>query len=151
MEKTGNTRFDATGRGPTCPTTMMKNLAICITLCATFVSAGCRTRFVTLAFPDFPQGLVTIDLGQRITIEVAAENDGGMGVNWSCAGAACVPLNSTPTSVIFKATGITGSAKITATSKKQPSITKSINIVVGLNEMPDLLCGRKMKKPGATS
>jgi len=129
----------------------MKNLAMCITLCATFVAAGCGTPPVALAFPDFPQGLVTVDLGQRITIEVAAENDGGMGVTWSCAGAACVPLNSTPTSVIFKATGITGTAKITATSKKQPSVTKSINIVVGLNEMPDLLCGRKLKQPGAAS
>ena len=129
----------------------MKNLVKCITLCVTLVPMGCRTPPVTLAFPDFPQGMVTIDLGQRITIDVAAENDGGRGVTWSCAGAACVPLNSTPASVIFKATGITGSAKITATSKKQPSITKSIDIVVGLNEMPDLLCGRKMKKPGAAS
>jgi hypothetical protein len=131
---------------------MMKNLTMCVALCATFVLAGCRTPPVTIVFPDFPQGLITIDLGQRITIEAVTQNDGGQGVTWSCAGAACLPFTSTtPTSVTFKAIGITGTAKITATSKKQPSITKSINILVGLNEMPDLLCGRKQKQPGAAS
>lgn len=113
---------------------------VCVTVVAVFISAGCQTEPVTLAFPDFPEGIVAIDLGQSVTIEVVAKNDGGRGVIWSCAGAGCAPLKSTPTSVTFKALGITGNAKITATSKKQPSVSKTINVVVGLNESPDLLC-----------
>jgi len=111
--------------------------------------AGCSSPPVTLSFPEFPEGIVVVDLGQSVTIEVKAENDGGRGVTWSCAGAACVPLKSTPTAMTFKAIGITGNAKITATSIKQPAISRTINIVVGLNESPDLLC--KNKEPGRAS
>ena len=118
----------------------MRNLFVCLTFAGAVVSAGCSTAPVSLAFPDFPQGVVTIDLGQSVTIEVAAQNDGGKGVMWTCAGDACTPLKSTPMSATFKASGITGTAKITATSKKQPTVNKSIKVVVGLNEMPDLLC-----------
>jgi hypothetical protein len=118
----------------------VKKLFIGLTFAGALVSTGCSTAPVTLAFPDFPQGMVTIDLGQSVTIEVAAQNDGGKGVTWTCAGDACTPFKSTPTSATFKAIGITGTAKITATSKKQPAVMKSIKIVVGLNDMPDLLC-----------
>jgi hypothetical protein len=118
----------------------MKHLLIGLTFAGAFVSAGCGTAPVSLAFPDFPQGVVTIDLGQSVTIDVAVQNDGGKGVTWTCAGDACTPFKSTPTSATFKAIGITGTAKITATSKKQPAVTRSIKVVVGLNDMPDLLC-----------
>ena len=110
-------------------------LSICLT-----ILAGCSSTSVRLTFPEFPEGVVVVDLGQSVTIEVKAENDSGKGVAWTCAGAACVPLKSTPTAVTFKAIGITGNAKITATSMKQPAVRRTINIVVGLNEAPDLLC-----------
>ncbi len=95
---------------------------------------------VTLSFPDFPQNVAVLDLGQAVTIDVVAANDSGAGVTWSCAGPGCGPLKTTPTSVIFKAGGITGRAVLTATSRKQPEVTKKFRISVGLNESPDMLC-----------
>ncbi|HWE50996.1 MAG TPA: hypothetical protein VG273_14475 [Bryobacteraceae bacterium] len=109
-------------------------------LAAALLAGGCSNKPVTLEFPDFPEGVVSLDLGQRVTIEVAAKNDGGKGVTWTCTGDACTTLVTTPTSAKFKALGITGTAKITATSKKQPAVSKAIRIIVGLNETPDLLC-----------
>jgi len=106
--------------------------------------AGCAKqpeKQVSLSFPEFPQNSVVLDLGQSVTIEVEAANDDGAGVTWKCDGAACAPFRATtPTSVTFKAGGITGKAVVTATSKKQPSVSKEIRIGVGLNESPDMLC-----------
>jgi hypothetical protein len=116
------------------------SIPICLTIAAALIPVGCSSLPVRLTFPDFPEGVVALDLGQSVTIDVAAANDDGKGVTWSCAGTACAPLTSTPVSVTFKAIGITGNAKITATSKKQTAISKSIKVVVGLNDAPDLLC-----------
>lgn len=110
---------------------------------AALMLAGCSTAPpapVTLAFPDFPQNSVTLDLGQSVTVDVEAKNDGGAGVTWTCEGK-CGPLTTTPASVTFKAAGIiTGKAVLTATSKKQPSVSRQFRISVGLNDSPDMLC-----------
>lgn len=95
---------------------------------------------VALTFPDFPESIAVLDLGQSVTIGVNAQNDGGAGVTWTCAGPGCAPLKTTPASVTFKASGITGTAVITATSKKQTGVTRKITVTVGLNESPDMLC-----------
>ena len=127
----------------------MKGTAWWFSICLIFVAAailgGCGTSAVTLTFPDFPGGVAVIDLGESLTINVTAANDGGMGVTWKCAGEACAPparLISTATSVTFAAKGITGLATITATSIKQPTITKSIRVTVNLNDVP-VLCGSR--------
>jgi hypothetical protein len=108
------------------------------------VSGGCtyeeRDLPVTLRFPDFPDNVAVVDLGQTVTIDVEAANDDGVGVTWSCAGAGCAPLKVTPTSVTFKAIGITGKAVITATSRKHPNISRNITVSVSLNDSPDMLC-----------
>jgi hypothetical protein len=124
----------------------MKKRAIC--WCSAVCSiaiwlAGCAAKPVapvTLNFPDFPEGVTAMDLGQSLTIDVAAANDGGAGVIWTCAGEACGPLKMTPTSLIFKACGLTGKAVVTAASKKQIDVTRRITIAVKLNESPDMLC-----------
>ncbi len=103
-------------------------------IAAAVLLAGCSDP-VTLVFPDFPQNSTVLDLGQSVTIDVV-----GDGVTWSCAGAGCAPLKATPTSVIFKAAGITGKAVLTATSKREPNVKKAITIAVGLNDSPDMLC-----------
>jgi len=95
---------------------------------------------VTLSFPDFPQSTATIDLGQAVTVDVEAKNDGGAGVIWSCKGEGCGVLKTTPQSVTFKAIGITGKAVLTATSRKRPNVTRNFTVKVGLNESPDQLC-----------
>jgi hypothetical protein len=115
-------------------------------LISSILLLGCKTQPATLAFPDFPEGVVTLDLGQRVTIDVIAANDGGKGVTWTCTGTACTTLTTRPTSVTFKALGITGTAKITATSKKQPAVSKTLRIIVGLNDTPDLLCNKDTRR-----
>jgi hypothetical protein len=95
---------------------------------------------VTLSFPEFPQNTATLDLGQSLTVEVEAANDGGVGVRWSCQGPACGVLKPTPQAITFKAIGLTGQATLTATSLKQPSVSRSMTVKVGLNESPDQLC-----------
>ena len=103
--------------------------------------AGCSRQLpVTLMFPDFPENVVSLDLGQSVTIDVVATNDHGAGVTWSCDGPGCAALKSTPASVQFKAVGITGKAIVTAKSRKQPSVTRSMTINVGLNDSPEMLC-----------
>lgn len=113
-------------------------------VCLIFVSAGALgerlTRPVALDFPDFPLGVAVIDLGQRLTVNVDARNDGGKGVTWSCAGAACTRLASTPKSATFHASGITGTAILTATSIEQPKVKKSLKVTVYLNALPQMLC-----------
>ena len=72
-------------------------------------------------------------LGESLIINVTAANDGVLGVNWTCKGEACArpnKLTSTPTSATFTTEGLTGTATITATSIKQPTITKSITVTV---------------------
>jgi hypothetical protein len=123
----------------------MKRTAQWLFICLVFVAAvalGERLAApVTLAFPDFPEGAVTVELGQSLTIKVMAVNDGGNGVTWTCAGDACTNLTSTSKWATFYASGITGTATITATSKKQPGITKSIRVTVLLNAVPNVHCG----------
>jgi hypothetical protein len=110
---------------------------------AAIALAGCASAPVapvSLTFPDFPQNTVAMDLGQSITIDVAAANDGGAGVTWTCEGKACGPLKATPSSLVFKAIGLTGKAVVTAASKKQKDVSRQITINVKLNESPDMLC-----------
>ena len=105
--------------------------------------AGCSKKpvqQVRLSFPDFPENVADMDLGQSLTIDVEAANDDGAGVTWSCRGEACTPLKTTPTSVTFDARGITGKAVLTAVSKKQPAVSREIRINVKLNDSPDMLC-----------
>src|ERR1700731_3160260 len=80
----------------------------------------------------FPGGqALAIDQGQSVTINVTAVNDGGMGVTWTCSGPACTTLaNVTTTVVTFNASGATGMATITATSKSQVSVTGSVVVTV---------------------
>jgi hypothetical protein len=115
-------------------------------VCLILVSAGSLgerlTKPVALDFPDFPRGVAVIDLGQRLTIDVDAQNDGGKGVTWSCAGTACTKLASTTKSATFHAAGITGTAIITATSIQQPQVRKSLKVIVYLNGLPQMLCDR---------
>jgi hypothetical protein len=112
--------------------------------CLIFVSAGALaerlTKPVALDFPDFPFGVAVIDLGQRLTVNVDSRNDGGKGVIWSCAGTACTKLASTTKSATFHASGITGTAIITATSIEQPKVRKSLKVTVYLNALPEMLC-----------
>ena len=125
---------------------MTRSSIACIAACTISLGlAGCAASAkkpmpVTLSFPDFPENTAVMDLGQSLTIEIAAQNDDGAGVTWKCEGEGCAPLKTTPTSLIFKAAGITGKAVITATSKKQPSVSRTITVGVGLNESPDMLC-----------
>jgi len=58
---------------------------------AAVMSAACGASRVTLSFPDFPEGVAVIDLGETLTIDVEATNDDGMGVTWTCAGDPCTP------------------------------------------------------------
>lgn len=111
-------------------------------VCLILVSAGAQrlTKPVALDFPDFPFGVAVIDLGQRLAINVDAQNDGGKGVTWSCAGDACTRLATTTKSATFHASGITGTAVITATSIQQPKVRKSLKVTVYLNALPELLC-----------
>jgi hypothetical protein len=80
----------------------------------------------------FPGGTaLAIDKGQSVTINVTTTGDAGMGVTWTCSGAACTTLaNSSTTSVTFNATGATGTATITATSIKQTTVTGSVTVTV---------------------
>jgi hypothetical protein len=80
----------------------------------------------------FPGGqALAIDQGQSVTINVTAVNDGGMGVTWTCSGPACTTLaNVTTTAVTFNASGPTGMATITATSKSQVSVSGSVVVTV---------------------
>jgi len=123
----------------------MKRMTQWLFICLVFVAAvalGERLAApVTLAFPDFPEGVATVELGQSLTIKVMAANDGGKGVTWTCAGDACTNLTSTSKWATFYASGITGTATITAASKKQPGVRKSINVTVLLNAVPNVHCG----------
>jgi hypothetical protein len=105
---------------------------------------------VTLEFQDFPLGVVVVDLGQSLTINIDARNDAGQGVTWTCVGEPCTPLTTTSRWATFHASGITGTATITATSIRQPGITASLTVIVFLNAVPDLLCER-MLLPHATA
>src|SRR5579872_7356220 len=119
---------------------MMSLAAWCLGSALILVSCAGPVVPVTLAFPDFPENVASMDLGQRLTIDVSAANDSGAGVTWKCTGDACAPLKTTPASATFKASGITGKAVITATSKKQTGVSRSLTITVVLNESPDMIC-----------
>jgi hypothetical protein len=112
----------------------MKRLACWVSTCLVLMSVAVLSSCggssgVKLVFPG--GSALAIDLGQNITINVTATNDGGQGVTWTCTGAACTTLaNVTTTSVTFNATGATGTATITATSIKDTSVTKSVTITV---------------------
>jgi hypothetical protein len=109
--------------------------------CVATAAVGARLAApVDLEFPDFPMGIASIDLGQSLTVKVDAQHDGGQGVRWSCDGDACGQLTSTTKWATFYATGITGTATITATSIKRPSMHKSLKLTVFLNAVPDMLC-----------
>ena len=105
--------------------------------------AGCSKKpveQVRLSFPDFPENVADMDLGQSLTIDVETANDGGAGVTWSCKGEACAPLKMAPGSVTFRAVGLTGKAVLTAVSRKQPAVSRDIRINVKLNDSPDMVC-----------
>jgi hypothetical protein len=116
----------------------MKRIGLVFT--AALISASCGSSNVTLSFPDFPEGVAVIDLGETLTIDVEATKDGGMGVTWKCAGDPCTTLTQTPASVTFTATGLSGTATITARSLKQTDVAKKILVIFNLNDTPDLLC-----------
>lgn len=109
-----------------------------------FVAAGAAwhhsTLPVTLTFPDFPDGVAIVDLGQNLTIKVITTNDGGKGVTWTCAGDACGKMTTTTKWATFYASGITGTATIAATSIKRPSVSTSIKVTAHLNATPTMLC-----------
>ena len=111
-------------------------------LCAALIGAGCAKPGppVSILFPDFPENVADLDLGQSITVDVETANDGGAGVTWTCKGEACGPLKTTPTSVTFKSVGLTGKAVLTAASKKQPEVRRHLIVSVKLNDSPDMLC-----------
>ncbi len=117
-------------------------------LCVAAAALGSRLMApVALDFPDFPVGVAAIDLGQSLTIKVDALNDGGQGVAWSCEGDACGKVVSTTKWATFYATGITGTAVITATSIRRPSVHKSLKLTVYLNAVPDMLCNAPRLSP----
>jgi hypothetical protein len=91
-------------------------------------------------FPDFPFGVAVVDLGQSLTINADAANDGGQGVTWTCVGGACTKLTTTSRWATFYAAGITGTAIITATSIKHPSVHQTLKVTVYLNAVPNMLC-----------
>jgi hypothetical protein len=93
-----------------------------------------KAASVTVAFPDFPNGVAVLELGDSLTIDVETTNDGGKGVTWSCAGSACTGLTMKPNSAVYNASGLTGAATITARSIAQPTVTKTLTIVVNLND-----------------
>jgi len=107
------------------------SLALALLFVAAILSGCSHTPAPTVTL-NFPAGTALgIDLNQSITINVTAQNDGGAGVTWTCSGAACTPLaNVTTSSVTFNANGVTGTATITATSKKQSNISKSVVVTV---------------------
>jgi len=115
-------------------------LSVCLILVSAAALGERLTKPVVLDFPDFPFGVAVIDLGQRLAINVDARNEGGKGVTWSCAGDACTRLATTTKSATFHASGITGTAVITATSIQQPKVRKSLKVTVYLNALPELLC-----------
>jgi hypothetical protein len=146
----------------------MKRTASCFSICLIFVAAlilavratsgvnasGSRrapASGATLTFPDFPQGVVVIDLGQSLDVDVMTEDAGGKGVTWTCSGDACAKpakFISTPATATFRALGITGTATITARAIERPEVAKSITVTVGLNDVPDALCTGDMPPPG---
>src|SRR4029077_5844313 len=92
-------------------------------------ACGGGSSSVTLTFPGGKA--LAIDQGQNVTINVTAANDGGMGVTWTCSGAACTTLaNVTTTAVTFNASGPTGTATITATSKSQANVSGNVVVTV---------------------
>src|SRR5271155_1211474 len=122
----------------------MKQMVSWLSVILIFVAAGAAlhhfTLPVTLTFPDFPDGVAIVDLGQNLTIKVMATNTGGKGVTWTCAGDACGKMTTTNKWATFYASGLTGTATITATSIKPPSVSKSIKVTVHLNATPTMLC-----------
>jgi hypothetical protein len=97
-----------------------------------------KAATVTVAFPDFPNGVAVVELGDSLTIDVETLNDGGKGVTWSCAGSACTGLTMKPNSAVYNASGLTGAATITARSIAQPEVKKTLTIVVNLNDSAPL-------------
>src|SRR4029077_3386741 len=92
-------------------------------------ACGGGSSSVTLTFPGGKA--LAIDQGQNVTINVTAADDGGMGVTWTCSGAACTTLaNVTTTAVTFNASGPTGTATITATSKSQANVSGNVVVTV---------------------
>src|ERR1022692_1794644 len=109
--------------------------SISLVLASAFILGGCGSSGVTLTFPGGTTK--AIDANQSLTINVTAANDGGMGVTWTCTGAACTTLaNVTTTSVTFNATGATGTATITATSIKTTTVSGSVTVTV--NALPSV-------------
>ena len=108
------------------------SLALALLLVSAGISGCGSSTLAPAVVLNFPAGTALgIDLNQSITINVTAQNDGGAGVTWGCTGAACTPLtNVTSTSVTFDANGVAGTATITATSKKQSNISKSVVVTV---------------------
>lgn len=106
------------------------SVCVCLVFLVAMTIAGCGGGSgVRLKFPGGTA--LAIDQGQSITINVTTTGDAGMGVTWSCSGAACTTLaNSSTTSVTFNATGATGTATITATSIKQTTVTGSVTVTV---------------------
>jgi hypothetical protein len=106
------------------------SVCVCLVLFVAMTIAGCGgSSGVKLTFPGGTA--LAIDQGQSATIKVTTTGDAGMGVTWTCSGAACTTLaNSSTTSVTFNATGATGTATITATSIKQTTVAGSVTVTV---------------------
>ena len=123
----------------------ISRVALCFLILVFFLTAAAlQERLsprVTLDFSDFPSGVAVVDLGQSLTVNVDAKNDGGKGVTWMCKGDACTKLTSTRQWATFYASGITGTANITATSVRQPRIHKTLKVTVYLNAVPNAVCG----------
>jgi hypothetical protein len=123
---------------------MMNRVARLASLCAVFIAtAALGDRLVpppAIEFPDFPFNVAVVDLGQTLTVKVDTAKLGDKGVTWTCKGDACTKLTSTSQWATFYASGITGTATITATSIAHPSLHESLKVTVYLNAVPNMLC-----------
>jgi large repetitive protein len=106
------------------------SVCVCMVFAVAMAITGCGgSSGVKLIFPS--GAAMAIDQGQSVTVKVSTTGDAGMGVTWTCSGAACTTLASaSATSVTFNATGNAGTATITATSIKQNTVTASVTVTV---------------------
>ncbi len=112
----------------------MKRVILCVSalsfLVVTAIIAGCGGG-AGLNVSLSTGSAVAIDHGQQVAITATVTNDAtNSGVTWTCTGAACTTLTSSTTSATFIASGAAGTATITASSVKQPTISKSVVVTV---------------------
>ncbi|HVB85752.1 MAG TPA: putative Ig domain-containing protein [Candidatus Dormibacteraeota bacterium] len=112
----------------------MKRVALCVSALSFFVLtaiiAGCGGG-PGLKVSLSTGSAVAIDQGQQLTINATVTSDAtNSGVAWTCTGAACTTLTTSTTSATFNASGVAGTATITASSVKQPTVSTSIVVTV---------------------